>query len=217
MTGLYHKLHGHHRPVQMKKAEIKRRKRVVPNNMINDDQSSVYTAETAEDERRSIPPSHTEAPSPSFSNQTESKVQIRLAGGPIPVDFTDTFRSSQKPPTSNGGGGSSSRPSPNPRKRSFSAAAGQEGDNAEGSYAHAQNMVSPQSNNNDNIDPSLPSRNREPSADPPRQGGGAASSSASASASDKDARRAALEAESEKMLLMLQENRRKLEALRNEA
>ena len=28
--GLYHKLHGHHRPVQMKKATIKRRKRVVP-------------------------------------------------------------------------------------------------------------------------------------------------------------------------------------------
>ncbi|RMX74741.1 hypothetical protein D0869_12295, partial [Hortaea werneckii] len=28
--GLYHKLHGHHRPVNMKKAEIKRRKRVVP-------------------------------------------------------------------------------------------------------------------------------------------------------------------------------------------
>ncbi|KAF2217298.1 hypothetical protein CERZMDRAFT_27646, partial [Cercospora zeae-maydis SCOH1-5] len=28
--GLYHKLHGSHRPVQMKKAEIKRRKRVVP-------------------------------------------------------------------------------------------------------------------------------------------------------------------------------------------
>ncbi|KAF2482924.1 hypothetical protein BDY17DRAFT_250809, partial [Neohortaea acidophila] len=28
--GLYHKLHGEHRPIQMKKAEIKRRKRVVP-------------------------------------------------------------------------------------------------------------------------------------------------------------------------------------------
>lgn len=30
MTGLYHKLHGSHRPVAMKKSTIKRRKRVVP-------------------------------------------------------------------------------------------------------------------------------------------------------------------------------------------
>jgi len=188
----------------MKKAEIKRRKRVVPNNLVNDDQSSVYTTETAEDERRSIPP-NIDAPSPSFSNQTEHKVQVRLAGGPIPVDFTDTFRAQKLTPNSE-----SSRPSPNPRKRSFSAAAGQEEDSAPGPYAHAQNMVSPHSND-DNIDPSLPARNHEPSAEPSRQGGGASSST-----SDKDARRAALEAESEKMLQMLQENRRKLEALRNE-
>jgi GATA-binding protein len=216
MPGLYHKLHGHHRPVQMKKAEIKRRKRVVPNNMVNDDQSSIYTAETAEDDRRSIPP-HNEAPSPtSFSNQPESKVQIRLAGGPIPVDFTDTFRAQRLTPNNNNNN-ESSRPSPqNPRKRSFSAAAGEEGEehNASGPYPHAQNMVSPgnNNNNNDNIDPSLPARNREPSAEPPRQVGGTTTNSSS----DKDARRAALEAESEKMLLMLQENRRKLEALRNE-
>jgi hypothetical protein len=193
----------------MKKAEIKRRKRVVPNNMVNDDQSSVYTTETAEEERRSIPP-HTDAPSPiSFSNQPESKVPIRLAGGPIPVDFTDTFRT-QKPTSSI----ESSRPSPhNPRKRSFSAATGQEEDHdAPGPYAHAQNMVSP-ATNDDNIDPSLPARNRELSAEPPRQAGG---SNTANSNSDKDARRAALEAESEKMLLLLQENRRKLEALRNE-
>ena len=184
----------------MKKAEIKRRKRVVPNNMVNDDQSSVYTAEKAEDERRSIPP-HNEAPSPtSFSNQTESKFQIRLAGLPVPVDFTDTFRAQRLTPNNN----ESTRPSPqNPRKRSFSAAAGEEGENdAKGPYPHAQNMVSP--SNNDNIDPSLPS------TEPSRQAGNNAINS------DKDARRAALEAESEKMLLMLKENQRKLEALRNE-
>jgi hypothetical protein len=194
----------------MKKAEIKRRKRVVPNNMVNDDQSSIYTAETAEDDRRSIPP-HNEAPSPtSFPNQTESKFQVRLAGGPIPVDFTDTFRAQRLTPNTNN---ESSRPSPqNPRKRSFSAAAGEEGEHStSGPYPHAQNMVSP-GNNNDNIDPSLPARNREPSAEPLRKVEGTTTNSSS----DKDARRAALEAESEKMLLMLQENRRKLEALRNE-
>jgi GATA-binding protein len=210
MPGLYHKLHGHHRPVQMKKAEIKRRKRVVPNNMVNDDQSSIYTAETAEDDRRSIPP-HNEAPSPtSLSHQTESKFQVRLAGGPIPVDFTDTFRAQRLTPNTNNN--ESSRPSPqNSRKRSFSATAGEEGEhNASGPYPHAQNMVSP--GNNDNIDPSLPARNRAPSAEPLRKVEGTTTNSSS----DKDARRAALEAESEKMLLMLQENRRKLEALRNE-
>jgi hypothetical protein len=193
----------------MKKAEIKRRKRVVPNNMVNDDQSSVYTAETAEDERRSIPP-NADGPSPtSFSNQTESKVQIRLAGGPIPVDFTDTFRAQKLTPNNNNSG--SSRPSPsNPRKRSFSAAAGQEGEDTSGPYAHAQNVNSP--NNGDNIDPSLPAHNREPSAEPPRKVEGTGTNSSS----DKDARRAALEAESEKMMAMLKENQRKLEALRNE-
>jgi hypothetical protein len=192
----------------MKKAEIKRRKRVVPNNMVNDDQSSVYTAETAEEERRSIPP-NTDGPSPTqFSNQTESKVQIRLAGGPIPVDFTDTFRAQKLTPNNNS---ESNRPSPsNPRKRSFSAAAGQEGEDTSGPYAHAQNVVSP--HNDDNIDPSLPARNREPSAEPPRKVEGTSTNSSS----DKDARRAALEAESEKMLLLLKENQRKLEALRNE-
>jgi hypothetical protein len=208
----------------MKKAEIKRRKRVVPNNMITDDQSSVYTAETAEDERRSIPP-NAEAPSPPFSNQTESKAQIRLAGGPIPVDFTDTFRAQRLTPNINNKTNESNRPSPsNPRKRSFSAAAGHEGeeDNEAKPYAHAQNMVSPHPNNNnnhndDNIDPSLPARNSEPSGtEAPRQAGGNTTSGSSSSSSDKDARRAALEAESEKMLLMLRENQRKLEALRNE-
>lgn len=39
--GLYHKLHGSHRPVQMKKAEIKRRKRVMPvGNQANDENNT---------------------------------------------------------------------------------------------------------------------------------------------------------------------------------
>lgn len=175
----------------MKKAEIKRRKRVVPNNVMADDHSSVYTAETAEEERRSIPPL-TEAPSPPFSHNPDDKQNIRLGGGPIPVDFTDTFRA-RKQPT-----GGDLQPSPaNPRKRSFSATAE---DQSSEPYAHAQNVSS---TSDANIDPSLPAQNQAPASE-------------SARISDKDARRAALQAEADKMLQMLQENQRKLQALNDE-
>jgi len=175
----------------MKKAEIKRRKRVVPNNLMTDDQSSVYTAETAEEERRSIPPNN-EAPSPPFSHSPDDKHNIRLAGGPIPVDFTDTFRA-RKQAT-----GGDSQPSPaNPRKRSFSAAA--DGESSE-PYAHAQNV---NSTSDANIDPALPAQNQAPSSESSRT-------------NDKDARRAALQAEADRMLEMLQENQRKLQALNDE-
>lgn len=190
-VGLYHKLHGHHRPVQMKKAEIKRRKRVVPNNLTHDDQSSVYTAETAEEERRSIPPLG-EAPSPPFSHNPDSKHNIRLVGGPIPVDFTDTFRVRKQRTDAD------LQPSlANPRKRSFSAAAQ---DQTSEPYAHAQNINSA---SDDNIDPALPAQNQAPSSESSR-------------ISDKDARRAALQAEADRMLQMLQENQRKMQALNDE-
>lgn len=167
----------------MKKAEIKRRKRVVPNNLTADDHSSVYTAETAEEERGSIPPL-TEAPSPPFSHNPDEKQNIRLGGGPIPVDFTDAFRA-RKQTT----GGDSKSSTPNPRKRSFSAAAD---DQSSEPYAHAQNVSS---TSDANIDPSLPAQNQAPPSE------------------SKDARRAALQAEADKMLQMLQENQRKLQAL----
>lgn len=44
-TGLYYKLHGVHRPVTMKKATIKRRKRVIP---ANQDDDTEETSETTE-------------------------------------------------------------------------------------------------------------------------------------------------------------------------
>lgn len=175
----------------MKKAEIKRRKRVVPNNLMTDDHSSVYTADTAEDERRSIPPLG-EAPSPPFSHNPDDKANIRLGGGPIPVDFTDTFRARKQ------AAGDDLQPSPaNPRKRSFSAHAE---DQSSEPYAHAQNVSS---TSDANIDPSLPAQNQAPPSE-------------SARTSDKDARRAALQAEADKMLQMLQENQRKLQALNDE-
>ena len=88
--GLYHKLHGAHRPVQMKKAEIKRRKRVVPANLQqHQEPSSPTSGETIDEELYDSRISAT----PSTSTNPP-----RLNNGPIPVDFTDTFRHLRPPP-----------------------------------------------------------------------------------------------------------------------
>lgn len=144
-TGLYHKLHGVHRPVQMKKSEIKRRKRVVP---ALSDQNLVHSFQTTRPSME--PPSVSPDPSafppnpimpidevsipaqypPAFS---DSYVSDRVSRPPMPVDFTDYIRrprhvedvESQQLPT---------------RKRSFSQT------EEEHSSAGVQS---------DNIDPSL--------------------------------------------------------------
>lgn len=143
--GLYHKLHGVHRPVQMKKSEIKRRKRVVP---ALSDQNLVHSFQTTRPSME--PPSVSPDPSafppnpimpidevsipaqypPAFS---DSYVSDRVSRPPMPVDFTDYIRrprhvedvESQQLPT---------------RKRSFSQT------EEEHSSAGVQS---------DNIDPSL--------------------------------------------------------------
>ncbi|KXT08019.1 hypothetical protein AC579_2535 [Pseudocercospora musae] len=68
--GLYHKLHGSHRPVQMKKAEIKRRKRVVPASHQNQTDAGGYNDAMSDHSDQRATPDH----------------------GPIPVDFTEAFR-----------------------------------------------------------------------------------------------------------------------------
>ncbi|UJO20655.1 GATA-type transcription factor [Fulvia fulva] len=99
--GLYYKLHGAHRPVQMKKAEIKRRKRVVPahatasegGSYIGMAMSEVMSDGSGQSERASIPPSIVATP---MSQPEESRharqSQEHHAAGPIPVDFTHAFR-----------------------------------------------------------------------------------------------------------------------------
>ena len=62
--GLYHKLHGSHRPVQMKKSTIKRRKRVVP----------------AFPDIAAAPPPRPDSPS--------AEPQIRPPRPPLSVDFS---------------------------------------------------------------------------------------------------------------------------------
>lgn len=193
--GLYYKLHGQHRPVNMKKAEIKRRKRIMPSGQAGDDQSSVYTSDVAEEERLSLPPRtepsaspHPASPNPYHvqnQNLSDSDIPARPSGGPIPVDFTDMFRSRKPPPDSES-------QSSVPRKRSFSATAP---DSPE-PYPHAQNSVSRQKN----IDPSLHSRGDYQATQPPKA----------------DGRRAALQAEAEKMRRLLVEKEREIAALADE-
>jgi len=74
--GLYHKLHGSHRPVQMKKSTIKRRKRVVPASGENDAPSSASHTSVSPD--RQVDPMDTTPESP-------QPKRIRL---PPIVDFT---------------------------------------------------------------------------------------------------------------------------------
>lgn len=135
VLGLYHKLHGHHRPVQMKKAEIKRRKRVVPANNTYESTTNSYS------EHR------TQSASPNLSNQHIAPLEPRMGPSPIPVNFTDAFRSdmSQTHPS-----GSHSIPSKRPYSATTTTTAEAE------PYPHAQNMGFSAINA---IDPALPTRN----------------------------------------------------------
>lgn len=141
--GLYHKLHGSHRPVQMKKAEIKRRKRVVPA-AVSHFEGSPFPSDAMSDgsghseHRASVPPSMVATPASglddtSFPRQHEEARH----SGPIPINFTDAFR--HQPSDS--------------RKRSFSVSARHDEPSSE------RMSTSP---NTENIDPGLPHRGSGP-------------------------------------------------------
>lgn len=172
----------------MKKAEIKRRKRVVPAHLAGDDQASVYTTESAEEARSSMPPPA--SPYPDMSNHPQQEEMLEAEphppGGPIPVDFTSVFRSRQPP----------SETDSNPRKRSFSAATD---DVHPTMYSHAQNVASPPKYQN--LDPSL---------------SGPSEAQQQQEQADKVARRKQLQAEAERMRVMLLEKERELAEMNEE-
>ena len=180
--GLYHKLHGSHRPVNMKKAEIKRRKRVMPANMQTGEQSSPHMSDMM-DEDSSV---HPETRSSVVPMSAAHEVLLRSASGPIPVDFTDTFRQQQQQQAGSEDGQS------NPRKRSFSVATEDEAPNQH-PYPHAQNL--PQGRD-ENIDPALSTR-----------------SDVSPTASTKEHRRAELQKEAEQFRQMMLAKERELAEL----
>ena len=187
--GLYYKLHGSHRPVQMKKEEIKRRKRVVPASMTSNERSSPFGTDTLSDvsarsgHRSSMPasvaatPLHGSDPNASQPSRPPDHGPRRQNGGPIPVDFTDFHARSH-----------SARPdSPTEsRKRSFSATLGDID-----SHGHSPSIASP---TNENIDPGLPERSRNGKA-------------------SKESRRAELHRETERMRQLLLEKEKELAEL----
>ncbi|TKA33549.1 hypothetical protein B0A50_00384 [Salinomyces thailandicus] len=203
--GLYHKLHGQHRPVGMKKAEIKRRKRVVP-------ADGQYAPTTT-----SPPPSSSERMLMLIEDEASSVATPlpeppRALGGPIPVDFTDAFRNhAQLQPIDHRTSVSRKR-SHSTSTRSESSSENEDGDGSadqqqhqqhqqyqqqeqpEYPYRHAQNIQT----RSHNIDPSLNSARD------------------SASPAEKDARRARLQEEREGMRRLLLAKEAELQALEDE-
>jgi GATA-binding protein, other eukaryote len=181
--GLYHKLHGSHRPVQMKKAEIKRRKRVMPANPQQQAmaQASPYSNDVMEDETVNTPDAQSSAAQDSEAArilEDEVRGERQAANGPIPVDFTDTFRAVNAPQQS----------SHVPKKRSFSVSAQENPDHP---YPHAQNVATPP--RDENIDPTLPAGKAQDDS--------------------KEARRAELLRQAEEFRRMLVEKERELAEL----
>lgn len=119
----------------MKKAEIKRRKRVVPANLQQSEQDGLQSGDPMDEDSQSE--THSSVP-PSASREYADSPAPR--GGPIPVDFTDTFRLLR----------TADKEQSIPRKRSFSIT----NDGPEHPYPHAQNTR----DTNHHIDPSLPNR-----------------------------------------------------------
>ncbi|KAK4544920.1 hypothetical protein LTR36_003825 [Oleoguttula mirabilis] len=211
--GLYHKLHGHHRPMQMKKAEIKRRKRVVPTESAQYGLESPNMTELIDDETSTQP--HMRASmAPSVSSSAYE--QPRIACGPIPVDFTDAFRNHslhhrprqlhEHDHEQEQEHGHRHEPSTR-RKRSFSTSTRDDGEaEAEAErehehepYRHGQNIASSSSRDDENIDPSLAAGIRNSGSGP--------------SVSSRDGRRAELQREAERMRRMLLEKERELAEL----
>ncbi|KAF2871424.1 hypothetical protein BDV95DRAFT_493652 [Massariosphaeria phaeospora] len=116
--GLYYKLHNTHRPVAMKKQEIKRRKRVVPAGPGDSStQASPSLANYSPQQSALETPvfEHSVSPDPSTALET-SEVETLQPRGPVPVDFTSYYSAARliTPSTTQPG-------APSPRKRSLSA------------------------------------------------------------------------------------------------
>lgn len=197
--GLYHKLHGAHRPVQMKKAEIKRRKRIVATDSSQYGQGSPGMSDMMEDDASVQSELRGESMAPSTLSAHQMHDSPRIAGGPIPVDFTDAFRNhSIQHHHQADRYGEHEHPAQPSRKRSFSATL--RASDSEEPYAHAQNVgratagaLRPE---DENIDPALPTT-RDPTA-------------------PKERRRAELQREAERMRRMLLEKERELAELGDE-
>lgn len=214
-TGLYYKLHGTHRPVAMKKQEIKRRKRVVPAGDASS-QAPPSVTDYSPTQRASETPAFEHSASPDASTTAvSSEGYTREPRGPIAIDFTHYSGNSSitshslVPPTS-----SVVQPgAPSPRKRSRSLSTDHEETRPTPTnpIPHRPNAISsilnPSRAEDANIDPflsTIPRSSALPSPD------------SEISQEDKAARRDRLRREAEIMRQELERRQKELEDLEND-
>ncbi|KAF2451630.1 hypothetical protein P171DRAFT_9600 [Karstenula rhodostoma CBS 690.94] len=165
--GLYYKLHGSHRPVEMKKQEIKRRKRIVPADGTSI-QAPSSIASFSPQPRSMHTPAFEHSVSPDPSTAIESSELPPGVRAPVPVDFT-TYQGSgaqlgpPSPSTTYAG-------APSPRKRSLSATLDRDEKPATPT-PHRPNPISsilnPAAAQDTNIDPSLSNLSQRSADSPP--------------------------------------------------
>lgn len=214
--GLYYKLHGTHRPVAMKKQEIKRRKRIVPAGD-SSSQAPSSTADYSPPQRTSQTPAFEQSVSPDSSTALDSREGEDYTPeprGPLAVDFTHYYSNASitshpsVPLTS-----TTQANAPSPRKRSRSATMenDEQPSTPSNPVPHRPNAISsilnPPRAEDGNIDPLL--------SVPLRPGGGP-SPSQWASQEEKAARREQLRREADAMRQELERKQRELEDLEND-
>ncbi|KAI2475660.1 GATA factor SREP [Pyrenophora tritici-repentis] len=120
--GLYYKLHGTHRPVAMKKQEIKRRKRVVPAGDTGSHAAS-SVANYSPPQRPSQTPAfeHSASPDPSTALESREEYTPEPPRGPIAVDFTHYYGNLSTTSNPSSLIPNTQPSAPSPRKRSRSA------------------------------------------------------------------------------------------------
>jgi hypothetical protein len=227
LLGLYYKLHGHHRPSEMKKQEIKRRKRIVPAEPNTSSQAPSVASYSPQPPRTLLPaelnnpqgPSsiasyspqmrsaepileHSMSPDPSTTLESR-ETPTPMPRGPVAVDFTN-YRSNPSLL------GTVYPSAPSPRKRSRSASENPEALQHGGPahpMPHRPNAISSILNpatgtHDDNIDPSLANLPARQSVGPSPNAG-----------LDKAARKERLRREAEAMREQLLRKERELESL----
>jgi GATA-binding protein len=212
VKGLYYKLHGKHRPVAMKKQEIKRRKRVVP---AGDGGSQIASsvADYSPPQRPSQTPAFEHSVSPDPLTALESREEYTPAPprGPVPVDFT-TYYSNPSATSNPAAFVPNMQPSaPSPRKRSRSVTIDPQ-DNPAHTMPHRPNAISSILNPSQigvdaNIDPSLSVPLRPSAGTSPNPG---------MSQEEKVARRERLQKEAEAMRQELQRRQKELDELEHD-
>ncbi|KAJ4379654.1 GATA type transcriptional activator [Didymella sp. IMI 355093] len=185
--GLYYKLHGTHRPVAMKKQEIKRRKRVVPASDTNS-QAAPSVANYSPPQRSSQTPALDGSASPDpIPSREDFTPEPR---GPLAVDFTH-YNNNKLNVTSN----PNVHPgAPSPRKRSLSATMDPDELPAKAANPapHRPNAISSILNH-----PRTEEFNIDPSLSVPLRPSGGSSPNPTATQEDKQARRERLIREQE--------------------